>query len=564
MISNKNLLLLLALILTACNPNKEPNYIQFINQQIGTTVSTIKSANGDLQSDPVPGQTIIGVSAPFGMTQWTPQLQSGQQKCVAPYYFGSIYTEGFRATHWLNGACEKDYGSFAILPTTLAEEFKFLPNRRQNLTLYTFEDLSPAYMSVGFPNEQMVTEITATERCGFFRFSWILPSDPVIMISINNDYDQGYIEINLEEQEISGYNPVSQFYRNKGESAGIAGYFVAKFNQEFVKYGTYGNFDIEHGSTKRSDQRQIGAYVSFQPQNDLPVLLKVGTSFTSIENARKNLETEIKDWDFSRTRIRMEQVWNELLGKIEVESKDTIELTKFYTSLYRSFLHPRLMNDVNGDYPVFGKNSEIKNTNGFNYYDDFSSWNISRAQMPFLSLIAPEQYHDMVQSLLLKAKDGGWLPESPLTNNYTMAGTGDFCSSIIVDAAIKGFEFDYDLAYGYLQKNAFVIPTDSEIQNGQGRPGLESYIQNGFIPLDEQLLDAPQAESQAARTLEYAYNDWCVAQLAGKLGRKQDFENLSLRALNYTNVFDESIGWMNGRYTDGSFFEEFGLDQNQS
>jgi len=562
--SNKTILLLLIVILSACNHKTKTNYIQFIDQKIGTSISTTLTADDKRQENPVGGQTIIGVSAPFGMTQWTPQLQSGQRKCEAPYYYGNIYAEGFRATHWISGSCEKDYGSFSILPTTLSQEYKFLPNRRPTLCMINYEDISPAYMSVGFVNEKLLAEVTGTERCGFFRFSWLLPIDPAIMISINNEYNKGFIKIDLENQEIIGYNPVQQFYHNKGESAGIAGYFVAKFNQQFDQYGTFGNFDEQKGNTQAEDQRELGAYVSFKPENDEPLLLKVGTSFTSIENARKNLETEVEDWDFYKTKNRLEQQWNEILGRIEVETTDSVAKTEFYTALYHSLLQPRLMNDTNGDYPVFGQMDSIRNTTDFNYYGDFLSWNTSRAQMPLLSLIVPERYSDMVHSLLVMAKDGGWFPSSPIMNNYNNSETGDYGSSIIVDAAMKGFDFDYTLAYEYLKKNAMVIATPSELAAGMGRPGLESYIQNGFIPLEEQLLYCPQTESQVSRTLEYAYNDWCTAQLADKLGHKDDFETLNMRALSFTNVFDENQGWMNGRLEDGSYVTEFEPDQQQA
>ncbi|WP_346854650.1 GH92 family glycosyl hydrolase [uncultured Draconibacterium sp.] len=561
--STKTVLILLIVALSSCNHKSQTNYIQFIDQKIGTNTSTTLLADGSQQIQAADGQTIIGISAPFGMTQWTPQSQSGQQKCVAPYYYGNIYTEGFRATHWLNGACEKDYGSISILPSTLSQELKFLPTKRPTFSLIYFEDISPAYMSVGFVQEQLLTEVTGSKRCGLFRFSWLAPVDPVIMIYINNDYDKGFIHIDLENQEIVGYNPVSKFYRNKGESAGIAGYFVAKFSMPINEYGTFGNFEKEKGSTTRKDQRQIGAYVSFQPENSEPILLKVGTSFTSIENARKNLETEIEDWNFNATKNKLEKQWNEMLGRIDIETTDSLELSKFYTALYHSLLHPRLMSDVNGDYPVFNAADRIQNSGEFNYYDDFDSWNTSRAQMPLLSLIAPEEYKDMIASLLQKAKDGNWLPASPLANNFTMASTGDYSSSIIADAAAKGFDFDYKLAYNYLKKNATDIPTAGELNDGKGRPGSESYLTNGFIPLEEPLMNFPQTESQVARVLEYSYNDWCVAQLANRLGENADFNKLLANSMNFTNVFDEDREWMNGCYADGSFVTDFDPDQAQ-
>ncbi|MDB4584551.1 GH92 family glycosyl hydrolase, partial [Draconibacterium sp.] len=522
-----------------------------------TTISA-KARHGDHVGH---GQTIPAVTAPFGMTQWTPQVQASEKKCLAPFYFGGTTLQGFRATHWLNGSCTQDYGTFTIFPTSILEKFRFLPSQRKTMYLLNTDNLSPAYMSVMFPELNIMTEITSTKRCGFFKFSWLEPKDPTIIIDVNSDESQGYIKIDFEKQEVYGYNPVHRIYNGHGKPAGIAGYFVAKFDTQIVKYGTFGDNDYKHGTTERKNQQKIGAYVTFHLPNNNPVKMKIGTSFTSIENARKNLEAEIPDWDFKATKTKLENTWNESFGRIEVEDDNKDELTKFYTSVYHSLFHPRLYSDVNGDYRGFGGDSVIYKAEGFDYYCDFSNWDIYRAQMPLLSLIAPKEYNDMVKSLILKAEQGGWLPIFPMWNNYTSAMIGDHSTSIIADAFMKGFEFDIDQAYHFMRKNAFESPPKEEYEDGKGRRALDSYIQFGYIPLEDEVSDAFHKREQVSRTLEYAYNDWCVAQIANKLGKTQDFNELSARALNYTNVFDETKGWVCGRYADGAFTEEF--DSNE-
>lgn len=560
----KQINILLGLLLTvlfSCNQEEPENYLQYVDPLIGTGPARTLAAQG-LSGDHVAyGQTIPAVTAPFGMTQWVPQTGSSEKKCVAPFYSGTLSIQGFRATHWLSGSCTQDYGSFTVYPLNRIGNFKFLPNQRNTRYLFDADNASPAYFKVLFPEPNIMTEATATKRCGFFRFSWLDPKNATIIIDVNSDEGEGYIKIDMENQEIIAYNPIHRIYSGTGKPAGIAGYFVAKFDKTFVNPGTFAGMDFVHGSTERKNQKKISAYISFDLAGDGMVKMKIGTSFTSIENARKNLEAEIPGWDFNQTKTKLEKTWNNLLGKIEVQGGEEKDYTKFYTALYHSLIHPRLYSDINGEYRGFADDSTIHVTDGFDYYGDFSNWDIYRAQMPLLSLIVPKEYNDMVKSLIAKAEQGGWLPIFPMWNSYTSAMIGDHSSSIIADACMKGFEFDTNKAYKYMRKNAFESPTKIEdYRDGKGRRSLESYIEFGYIPLEDEVLDAFHKGEQVSRTLEYAYDDWAVAQVAKKLGKTQDYNELSARALNYTNVFDTDKGWICGRFADGTFTNEFSLN----
>ena len=243
---------------------------------------------------------------------------------------------------------------------------------------------------------------------------------------------------------------------------------------------------------------------------------------------------------------------------MDVEGGTPDDLTKFYTALYHSLIHPRLYSDVNGDYPGFNGDTTIHTAEGFDYYGDFSNWDIFRAQMPLLSLIAPQAYENMVKSLIAMAEQGGWLPIFPMWNSYTSAMIGDHSSSIIADAAMKGFDFDLDKAYKYMRKNAYETPENlDDYIDGKGRRALQPYIQFGYIPLEEEVPYAFHRGEQVSRTLEYAYDDWAVAQVAKLLGKTEDYNDLIARSYNYSNVFDTEKGWVNGRYADGSFTEDF-------
>lgn len=557
--------LVLITILSFSCKQKSPDLIKYVDPLIGTAHATTESAKlqpGDRVNN---GQTIPAVTAPFGMTQWTPQTQPTEKKCVAPFYFGTTYIQGFRATHWLSGSCTQDYGSFTVFPMSFDNQYRFMPNQRNTYYLMNNDTLSPAYLTTIFPETGILSEVTATKRSGFFRFSWIDATDPTIIFDINSDEGEGYIKIDTVKQEVIGYNPVHRIYAGHGKPAGISGYFVAKFNQKIMKTGIYSGTDFTVGAVEQNKGENIGCYVTFGGKNDVVILLKIGTSFTSIENARKNLDAEIPSWDFNKTKAELEDSWNEYLGKIELVNAPEDDKIKFYTALYHSLIHPRLFSDVNGEYPRFAGNGEIEKAEGFDYYDDFSNWDIYRAQMPLLSIIAPKEYTDMVKSLVVKAEQGGWLPIFPMWNSYTSAMIGDHSAAIIADAATKGFDFDLEKAYKYMFKNAFEVPADSaEYENGKGRRALPSYLKYGYIPLEDEVLQAFHKREQVSRTLEYAYDDWAIAQVARKLNKTDDYNELMARSQNYRNVFDPQKGWICGRFADGTFTSDFSATEHLS
>lgn len=551
-------LILIFFVLFSCKKNETRNYIGLVDPLIGTGPANTIAARQN-QGDHVDhGQTIPAVTTPFGMTQWTPQTNATEKKCLSPFYFGDPYLQGFRATHWTSGSCVQDYGSFTVFPTSFSDDFRYLPDQRKTPFTLENQNISPAFFTTTLAENQIIAEITATQRAGFFRFTWEKNQTPAIIIDVNSDEGEGYIKIDLENQEIVGYNPVHRIYNGMGKPAGFSGYFVAKFDKKFTGNGTFAATELFRGSTEQKNKPDIGAYVTFGTIENETVKMKMGTSFTSIENARKNLETEIAGWDFEKCKSNLEKTWNKILGKIDVEGGSSEDSIKFYTALYHSLIHPRLYSDVSSEYPGFGGDSAIHRANGFNYYCDFSNWDIFRAQMPLLSLIAPNEYLDMVKSLILKAEQGGWLPIFPMWNSYTSAMIGDHSCAVIQDAAMKGFDFDLEKAWFYMRKNAFESPKkDRDYFDGKGRRALTSYLEYGYIPLEDPVYGAFHNREQVSRTLEYAYNDWNVAQIARKLGKTDDYNILMERARNYANVFDPSKGWVCGRFADGTFTDEF-------
>ncbi len=551
---NKLFGLILFFAIISCTKREPENYIQYVDIMVGTSYSRLHLGEDLVENRVLQGQTIPAVSAPFGMTQWSPQTNSTESKYIAPFYLGTSKIQGFRATHWISGSCTQDYGSFTLFPTNVTNNFQVLPELRESSYIFNLKSSSPAYSSTFFFESNIMTEITSTKRCGFFRFSWLKPQNPTIIIDVNNEYGKGYIKIDKEKQEIYGYNPAHRINNENNDLAGAFGYFVIKFNKEFIKTGTYSGMDFVHNLNERKNENKIGAYVAFDLADQSMVKVKVGTSFTSIENARRNLDEEIKDWDFEETRIKLEKTWNNLLGKIYVEGGTQEDKVKFYTAMYHSLLFPRLYSDVNGEYPGFANNSTIQKTDDFEYYGDFLNFSIYGAQMPLLSIVAPNEYNDMIKSLVVKAEQGGWLPLSTTQNRYIATTIGDHGSSILADAAMKGFKFDIEKVYKYMRKNAFETPTKIEnYKSGRSRRSLPSYLQLGYIPLEDESPDAFYKEDQLLQTLDFTYNDWAVAQVAKMLNKTDDYNELFARSYNYSNVYNAETGWTCSKFADGSF-----------
>jgi len=216
---------------------------------------------------------------------------------------------------------------------------------------------------------------------------------------------------------------------------------------------------------------------------------------------------------------------------------------------------PRVFNDVDGSYPSFAKGTPIRKIEKGDYYDDFSMWDTYRALHPLLTIIDPKRDGEMVQSLVEKYKQGGWLPIFPCWNSYTAAMIGDHCISVIGDAYIKGIKgFDVETAYKAMRQNAFQSPASFEdYKNGMGRRALTSYTKYGYIPLEDSVPEAFHMNEQVSRTLEYAYDDYVLAQVARKLGKMSDYKLLAKRAKNWQNVIDKRTGYAQGRHADGTF-----------
>lgn len=536
------------------------DFSQYVNPLIGTANTT--TIEGLRHGGEAEHRAMVqpSVTMPFGMTNWTPQTRSSEKKCEAAYFYEDNIITGFRGSHWLSGSCTQDYGSFAIMP--VFGKLICDPAKRGSEFSHDHEISQPNYYRVYLENYDLTTEMTATTRCGLFRFTFNKGGDAHLVINPNSDENEGYIKVLPETNEIVGYNPIHRIYQGWGKPAGFSGYFVMKVGKAPIAHGVYFNGEINPDQLSVKAQKDLGAYFSFKVKQGEKIIVKIGTSFVSTEQARKNLEAEIPLYNFDEVRSNLNSDWNKLLSKIEVEGDIYEDKVKFYTAMYHCFQQPRIYDDVDGQYPRFDGNSQTDTICSGNYYCDFSAWDTYRALHALYNLIAPEKSRDMIRSLLIMAKAGGWMPIYPAWNSYTSEMIGDHATSIIAEAYIKGVIDLTEEDYQVLRRNATVLPDSYEqYAEGKGRRALTSYLKYGYIPLEDSVKEAFHKGEQVSRTLEYAYDDFALAQIAEKMGKSDDYKYFMKRAQNYRNVFDPERKNMNGRYADGEFSKSFIRDK---
>jgi predicted alpha-1,2-mannosidase len=508
------------------------------------------------------GQTFPAAGMPFAMTQWTPQTREGEEKCVAPYYAADTRIQGFRGSHFLSGSCAQDYGSFTVMP--LATAAKLDAEGRASAFSRKTEDARPYRYSVELADSGIHAEITGSERSGMMRFrfpagaktGWIAVEDNIRL-------GRGSLHIDVKSQEITGDNPVSRIYAGNGTPAGFSGYAVVQFDRPFrvggTWHGTASGAVRNEGSTDQSAEASpAGAFVRFDLPPDGIVQARIGSSFTSIEEARRNLAGELPGWDFDAAAAQAKSAWNDALARIEIGGRSN-DRAIFYTALYHAMLLPRAFSDRSGTYPRFAGGGQTETAKDFTYYCDYSIWDTFRAVHPLLTLLDPDRDRDMVKSLIAKGEQGGFLPIFPAWNSYTTEMTGDYAGAIITDAWVKGIRgFDAEAAYRLIRRNATEEPADpAQYRNGRGRRALDSYLKYGYIPLEDHVPYAFHPDEQVSRTLDYAYNDFVAGVLAQSLGHTEDAALFQKRSGNWRNVIDKKGGFARGRHADGSWVAPF-------
>ena len=534
--------------------NSMEHWLDRINVFVGTAKSNVPTESVFGKGDWSHGQTIPAVLKPNGMTFWTPQTRCTQRRTVAPYYYEDREFIGFRNSHWIMGGNTHEYGSFALLP--LMDDM----SRRSVPFNHSDEVGHPYYYSLSLPSQHLKAEMTGDSHSAIFRLTYTKSGEAFILLGPNNDDGEGMMILDTVNHRILGYNPVRRIYQGSGERAGIGDYYVLEYpaDLQMDSVGTYTGSDISKNSTTVADHRGIGTFLAFSVTEGQQITLKVSNSFTGFAGAIANLKAEIPDWDFARTENRLRQTWIRQLSCIEIEDNDESKIARFYGALYRASFLPHQMNDTDGSYPSFDGGLRINKTpNGEVYYGDYSLWDTFRAMHPLINILWPQKSSSMISSLLRKGHEGGFLPIFPAWNCYTSEMIGDHTLSVIADAWVKGVRgFDIEDAYRLMRHNAYDEPSSyEEYRLGKGRSALRSYLEYGFIPLEDQVKEAFHSREQTSRTMEYAYDDFCLAQVAKDLGKEADYDSLIHRATFYRNVIDPRTGYAQGRHSDGTFLD---------
>jgi predicted alpha-1,2-mannosidase len=517
-------------------------------EQVADLVNPLVGTAGQGQTFPIAG-------VPFAMTDWTPQTRDGETKCVAPYYFSDTRIQGFRGSHFLSGSCTQDYGSFTVMP--VSGQLKLNAADRASAFTHTDETAHPYQYSVHLSDYDIRADMTGTLRCGLMRFQYNRAGAAWLVIQNNRrpGVSEGQLRFDAERNEVSGSNAVYRIYAGNGKPAGFKGYFVIQFDRPVRTSGAWdaaGPLARHVASTEGSD-----TYLGFDLKPGETLQARVGTSFTSVEEARRNLKEEIPDWNFDKVSALARSQWERSLGAIQIAG-EAPERRIFYTALYHSLLLPRTFSDVDGAYPRFAGGGAIETAQGFTYYDDYSIWDTFRALHPLLTILDPKREGEMVQSLVAAGTQGGFLPIYPAWNSYTSEMIGDHADAIIVDAYTKGIRnFDAQQAYQLMRRNATESPSQADYEDGRGRRALVSYLKYGFIPLEDKVPFSFHKEEQVSRTLEYAYDDFLVGTMARALGAEADAKMFLQRSENWRNVLDKETGFARGRHADGTWISPF-------
>jgi len=506
--------------------NKALDPVEYVNPLMGTQ-SLHNLSNGN---------TYPAICRPWGMNFWTPQ--TGKMGDGWAYTYTAEKIRGFKQTHqpspWMN-----DYGQFSIMPVTGKTVFN--EDERASWFSHKAETSKPYYYSVYLADYDVTTEITTTERAAHFQITF--PDNEKSSIIIDA-FDKGsYIKIIPSENKIIGYTT-----RNSGGvPENFKNYFVLQFDKPFATNSTWTDKTLTKDKLE-STGLHVGAVVEFKTRKGEKVNIKVASSFISAEQAELNLKNELGQATFDETVEQSKNEWNKVLGRITIEDDNQEKVKTFYSCLYRTVCFPQKQYEID-------KNGNIVHYSPYNgkvlpgyMFAGTGFWDTFRALYPLLNFVYPSINKEMQEGLINDYKEGGFLPEwsSPGFRNVMV---GNNSASVVSDAYMKGLRgYDINTLYEALVHGA----NNEGPMDAVGRKGVSYYNTLGYVPYDVKI------NENAARTLEYAYDDFAIWKLAKALNRpNNEIKLFEKRMLNYKNVFSPEIGLMSGRNKDGSFPAKF-------
>lgn len=520
----KTLILLFIYLIIGKTQANEP--VDYVSTLVGTQSKNLLST----------GNTYPAIAMPWGMNFWTPQ--TGKIGDGWTYTYDADKIRGFKQTHqpspWIN-----DYGQFSIMPVTGKAIFN--EDERASWFSHKAEVAKPYYYSVYLADHDVVTEVTPTERAAMFRFTFPDNENSFVVVDA---FDAGsYIKIIPSENKIIGYTTKN----SGGVPANFKNYFVIVFDKPFTYTASVANKNIIENKNEVTDNH-AGAIIGFSTKRGEKVHARVASSFISEAQAELNLK-ELGNKDFDSLVTSGRDRWNEVLGKIEIEDNNLDNLRTFYSCFYRSVLFPRSFYEYNtkGEVVHYSPyNGEV--LPGY-MFTDTGFWDTFRSLFPFLNLVFPSINEKMQEGLVNAYKESGFLPEwaSP---GHRDCMVGNNSASVVADAYLKGLKgYDTETLWKALVHGANAVhPTVSST----GRLGYEYYNKLGYVPYNVGI------KENAARTLEYAYNDWCIYEMGKKMGKPhKEIDIFAKRAMNYKNLFDSEHKLMRGKNEDGTFQSPF-------
>ena len=481
------------------------------------------------------GNTYPAIARPWGMNFWSPQ--TGKMGNGWMYVYTEHKIRGFKQTHqpspWIN-----DYGQFSLMPVVGAP--KFDEEERASWFSHKGEVARPYYYKVYLAEHDVVTEFSPTERAALFRFTFPSAEESYVVVDA---FDQGsYVKVDKENNRIVGYST-----RNSGGvSDNFRNYFVVEFDKPFEYVHTFADGKLHDKQEQQSNH--VGAVIGFRTSKGEQVHARVASSFISEEQAALNLR-ELGNDTLETLKEKGRQAWNDVLGRVEVSGGDLDQYRTFYSCLYRTTLFPQKHYEINAEGEVVHYSPHNGKIEKGYFYTGTGFWDTFRSLFPLLNLLYPEENQKMQEGFVNVYKESGFFPEwsSPGHRNCMV---GNNSASVLADAYLKGVKVEdvETLFEGLIHGSENVHPTVAST----GRLGHEYYNTLGYVPYNVGI------NENAARTLEYAYNDWCIHQMAKELGKPQEVvDRYAKRAMNYRNLFDKETRLMRGRNADGEFQSPF-------
>jgi predicted alpha-1,2-mannosidase len=481
------------------------------------------------------GNTYPAIAMPWGMNFWVPQ--TGKMGDGWQYTYSADKIRGLKQTHqpspWIN-----DYGQFSIMPTVGKPVFD--EDERASWFSHKAETATPYYYKVYLADYDVTAEVAPTERAAAMRFTFPETDKANVVVDA---FDKGsYVRVVPSERKIVGYTT-----RNSGGvPSNFKNWFVLVFDKPIERYACVHDSMIEPGAQNVQDDH-VGAIVSFKTRRGEAVNVRVASSFISEEQAVRNLQE--LDGNLEQVKAKGRQCWNKVLGRVEVEDDNIDHLRTFYSCLYRSVLFPRSLYEIGADgQPIHYSPHDGQVHSGY-FFTDTGFWDTFRSLFPLLNLLYPSMNEKMQEGLVNVYLESGFLPEwaSP---GHRGCMVGNNSASVVADAYIKGLRgYDIDKLWEAVVHGTQAVHPDV---SSTGRLGYEYYNKLGYVPYDVKINES------AARTLEYAYDDWCIYQLGKVLGKKEkELRPFARRAFNYRNLFDKETNLMRGKNADGTFMSPF-------